>query len=349
MWGKKSLLGLPPPDSILVMPPDGLGDLICWLPVLRFVVEKYPFAELLFPIDSKVFSPVLDIAFSNQKKIEFIESSAIRQPDLVLLMNDNRAVLDRYSQLILCSQVRIGLAGGAYRKPLLTHAARRPFFRGGRHEVLRNQRVAILLGDNPRTSLSDLKSRLALYCPNGDSEIGISKPYVVLHPFSRGHGREWPIEQFKKLATLLIDRGFQVALTGSQDESEKIASLFEEIGCNSTVFNLAGKLDLKRLISVLNGADCVVASSTGPLHLASALGARAIGLYPPRKGLNPLRWGAVGAYSCAISKKSCSNKTCSNGGCACMQGLEAKSVMNIIEASHASARVDSGLTVWSVA
>jgi ADP-heptose:LPS heptosyltransferase len=45
---------------------------------------------------------------------------------------------------------------------------------------------------------------------------------------------------------------------------------------------------------VLSQARTVVANSTGPLHLAVAVGTQVVGLYPGVRIMSPVRWGPVG-------------------------------------------------------
>jgi ADP-heptose:LPS heptosyltransferase len=60
------------------------------------------------------------------------------------------------------------------------------------------------------------------------------------------------------------------------------------------VTDLTGKLSLAELISFINSCDGLVAGSTGPLHIAAALGKRAIGLYAPMRPIFPQRWAPIG-------------------------------------------------------
>ncbi len=45
------------------------------------------------------------------------------------------------------------------------------------------------------------------------------------------------------------------------------------------------------LLAVLAAADLFIGPSTGPLHLAAALGVPTLGLYPPVRTMHPDRWG----------------------------------------------------------
>jgi heptosyltransferase-3 len=60
------------------------------------------------------------------------------------------------------------------------------------------------------------------------------------------------------------------------------------------VINLTGKLSLQQFIAFINHCDVLIAASTGPLHIASALGKKAIGLFAPMRPIHPGRWKPIG-------------------------------------------------------
>lgn len=54
-------------------------------------------------------------------------------------------------------------------------------------------------------------------------------------------------------------------------------------------------MNLKQFISFIAAADGLIAASTGPLHIAAALGKVALGIYPPIKPMHPPgRWAPLG-------------------------------------------------------
>jgi len=53
------------------------------------------------------------------------------------------------------------------------------------------------------------------------------------------------------------------------------------------VTDLTGKMTLPQLFDLIAQSDALVAASTGPLHIAAALGKRATGLYAPMRPILP--------------------------------------------------------------
>ena len=89
-------------------------------------------------------------------------------------------------------------------------------------------------------------------------------------------------------------------------------------------------MTLKELIGFISKADGLVASSTGPLHIAAATGIHAIGLYPPVKPINAKRWGPVGINARSIeADKICVN--CYKGTrCDCLDQLSANFIADYL-------------------
>ena len=81
-------------------------------------------------------------------------------------------------------------------------------------------------------------------------------------------------------------------MTGSTEEKKEIEKLADKRAVSLN--NLAGKTDIRSLAGLLSLAEVVIANSTGPLHLAGAVGTRVIGLYPHTEAMSPVRWGPLG-------------------------------------------------------
>ena len=61
-----------------------------------------------------------------------------------------------------------------------------------------------------------------------------------------------------------------------------------------------GERGLKALAAELAAMDVFIASSTGPLHIASAVGTPVVGVYCPIKVCLPERWGPIGPNDMAL-------------------------------------------------
>jgi heptosyltransferase-3 len=119
-------------------------------------------------------------------------------------------------------------------------------------------------------------------------------PLVLIHPVMGGSALNWPEQYYAELIRLLGREGrFRVLLTGSDNDRNLLERLIEGIGKDKPV-RLGKEMSLEDLIGLIASADAVVAPSTGPLHLASALGVPLVGFYSPVRVHHPRRWGPLG-------------------------------------------------------
>lgn len=151
---------------------------------------------------------------------------------------------------------------------------------------------------------------------------------LLLHPLSHGHGREWPLSHFTSLSKLLDPERYQILVTGSAAEAERLKD--SELLQLPQVTSLCGQLSLAELLSLLNAVDGVVASGTGPLHMAAACGSRTLGLFPKKPGIGLQRWRPVGAQAQGMTCLEACAGCSSSEDCACMRLLQVQQVMAIV-------------------
>lgn len=150
---------------------------------------------------------------------------------------------------------------------------------------------------------------------------------VVVHPGSGGSARDWPWLNFARLIDRLASHGFQMAVTLGPGEEGLGRALKGEI--KASVRWISG-LDLGRLAAVLSLSRLVISNSTGPLHLATAVGSRALGIYCPIEPCLPRRWGPYGPGHAVLSPevppcRSCIGRRCRHWDC--MESITVDSVI----------------------
>jgi heptosyltransferase-3 len=145
---------------------------------------------------------------------------------------------------------------------------------------------------------------------------------LILHPRSRGSAREWGLENFGRLAQLLHAAGHRVFVTGTAAEGEELADWLQQ-NAAFLAANLTGQLSLPQFIAFIAAADGLVAGSTGPLHLAAALGRHALGLYPPIRPMHPGRWAPLGAHAefMVFDKPNCDDCRAQPAACTCIRAI----------------------------
>ncbi|MFA7287939.1 MAG: glycosyltransferase family 9 protein, partial [Melioribacteraceae bacterium] len=122
------------------------------------------------------------------------------------------------------------------------------------------------------------------------SSLGIktSKKIVIIHPGSGGSASDLPKSHLKELLNQLAHKlDCVILITGSPAEKE-LASYFV---VENNVYNAAGLFNLSSLMALIDRASLIIANSTGPIHIAAALGKFVVGFYPKGQTTSPIRWG----------------------------------------------------------
>jgi heptosyltransferase-3 len=150
---------------------------------------------------------------------------------------------------------------------------------------------------------------------------------IMLHPRSRGSAREWGLANFSQLARMLHTAGHRVFVSGTAAEGQELADWLRE-NAAYVAHDLTGQLALPEFIAFIAAADGLVAGSTGPLHLAAALGRHALGLYPPIRPMHPGRWAPLGTHAeyLVFDRPNCQDCRTQPTQCTCIKAIEAATV-----------------------
>lgn len=97
---------------------------------------------------------------------------------------------------------------------------------------------------------------------------------VLVHPGARLVSRRWPVERYAAVASALIQRGWQVAVTGSASEASLAAQL--QRMTHGEAINLCGATSLGGLAALLDQTRLLICNDTGVSHVAASVGARSI-------------------------------------------------------------------------
>lgn len=148
---------------------------------------------------------------------------------------------------------------------------------------------------------------------------------IVIHPRSKGSGREWPLELWRELIDGVESAGIRVLVTGSAEEGASMRDWLGALPVHAT--DLTGQLTLTQLVSLLAFSSGVVAAGTGPLHVAAALGVPTLGLFPATPPIHPGRWAPVGPRAeHLVAPAVCESCRTNGSACRCMDGIAVASV-----------------------
>lgn len=162
---------------------------------------------------------------------------------------------------------------------------------------------------------------------------------VIVHPGSGNSARDWSPMQFGLLIRKLRELpGIQVVITGGEKEQSLVSSVKQEAGVGITT--IVGELTLQEFAALTSVASLFVANSTGPLHIAAAVGTPVIGLYPQVTPLSAKRWGPYTNKKIIFTPKGkpldCTECVGNSGkGCACMDSINVEDVYKAVVQSLA--------------
>ena len=329
------------PHRIIISRTDNLGDVVLTLPMAGILKAHYPDCEIIL-LSRGIIAPVVEACPHVDRFLDWdrLKTASSEEQAKALAETGADTILHVFPVRAIATAARragiprrVGTSRRWYH--LFTCNERVRFSRKGsnRHEAELNLQLLEPMGIDPDVPLPDLIDALQLEpLPEAlervKGYVDSSQFNVVLHPGSRGNGKEWPQEHFISLVESLPEDEYRLLITGSSAERRRFAALS---GHERTV-DLMGQLDLTELIALVARADGVVASGTGPLHLAAALGTPTLGLFPTKQGsVGTNRWGPLGRRAeYLVHQESCD--ACAEGaGCPCMAEIRPDMVAAVLD------------------
>ncbi|PLW93406.1 MAG: glycosyl transferase family 9 [Marinilabiliales bacterium] len=322
---------------IIISRTDSIGDVILTLPMAGFLKKKFPDCKITFlgqdytkdvVYTSSAVDSFVSLDEMKDSPVQLLESL---YADVIIHVFPRKEVAKAAKKAGI--PVRIGTSHRSFHR--LT-CNKRPNFtrrRSDLHEAQLNFKLLAPLGIVDIPQLNDIPDlyffeNIMPLPPDLAGTLATKKKRIILHPGSKGSAREWGLDRFTELISLLPSEKYHIYLTGSEEEGQ---SFREELPLESNnLTDLTGKLSLSHLIAFIAGSDVLVAASTGPLHIAAATGIHAIGIFPPIRPIHPGRWAPLGEKAKVfVADKEC-NECSKTKECACMRGIESKEVAEYI-------------------
>jgi heptosyltransferase-2 len=306
--------------NILCVRNDRFGEFLLNIPALRALKETFVNARIITVINPYVEDltkaiPLIDEVIewdqglhSFWEKWKFVEALKKRHIDIAVMLNPSKEF--NIFTYLAGIPVRVGYA----RKWdfLLTLKLEDKKYLGKMHEIEYNLELVSLIGaktDNLAPSLTIENDALNNLLK--DYDITESDILIVLHPWTSDPLKQWPLENFRDLADkLLSEPNIKVIIIGGKDEIRKSISFYESVLMQSNLINLTGRTTLRQLGALLYKCNLLISGDSGPVHLGSAVGGRALVVFSndiPGKG--PKRWGPWGQGHIVIAKRSLTDIT----------------------------------------
>lgn len=282
-------------EKILVVRRDNIGDLVCTLPLISALRERYPHAYLAALVNSYNAAvldnhPAINEVFAYTKlkhrgrvnafsvylaRVRLLVKLRRKRFDIVFVAGPATKSVMRTVRLIRPARI-IRFSGGA---PLRHGQTSITAANGVEHEALRT--LALLEGavDAPTPVIyPDMALANALRVTIA-AELISARPSIGVHISARKPSQRWPIENFARLIASLNGDGYNVVVLwspGAQSDArhpgddEKVELLKAQCVDGHVAF--LATPTLPHLIAALSLCEMLICSDGGAMHLAAALG-----------------------------------------------------------------------------
>lgn len=329
-------------QRIIISRTDKIGDVVLTLPLVGVLKENFPDSEIIF-IGNSYTKPILEscshidriVEWDKIKKLPFkkqIRFFKHLKANIIIHVYPNKriALLAKLSKI----KIRVGTSHRIYHLLTVNYKINLGRKNSNKHEAELNLELLKPLKLKYPLPIKDELYRyygLTKVPPLSERLYHIierDKFNLILHPKSKNSAREWGLDKYADLIKRLPQERFNIIVAGTNEEAGQMEYLLKVYA--SKIKDVTGKLSLYEYISLINQCDGLVACSTGPLHIAAALGKHAIGIYAPMRPIFPQRWGPIGKNATfLVLQKECND--CKNSyQCQCIESITVDQVLEKI-------------------
>ncbi len=325
-------------EKILFITLSNIGDVILTLPVLDYLREKFPGAEITVmvgPRPAEIFenNPLI-------KRLIVYDKHAGILSKVKLLFDLRRQGFD------LVVDLRNSFMGAILPAKYRTS----PFLRMGKGvQHMRDRHLYRLLSikgmlDDKEEIIKEMKRRLlnlSLYIKPEDDEytkgilrennIDYSDNIIVLSVGARSHIKRWPKDKFTELLRMLGEElRARIVLVGDKEDLQTAEYILK----NSSIaaVNLCSKTNLLELACVLRRAKLLISNDSANLHLASYLNVPTLGIFGPT---DENKYGPWADSSLVVKKdvfcRPCTKAQCFHGDIRCLSIINTREVLDKVK------------------
>ena len=309
-----------------------VGDVVLTLPVAGVLKSLYPSSRICF-LGRSYTEDVVKACVHVDAFLDWDEWKRLPDADAARMLADTHAdtIIHVFPDKRIAGlarqagiRQRIGTTNRLYHWFTCNRLVRLSRRHSPLHEAQLNLQLLVPLGAGELYNLQEISRYYGLArletLPSSIATLPARDRFnLVLHPKSRGSAREWGLDNFRALIRLLPQDRFRLFVTGTAAEGPLVQPLLQEF---PFVTDLTGRLSLGQLMKFLSVTDGIIAASTGPLHLAAALGIHAIGIYPPIRPMHPGRWAPVGPGAKVFVRNAECNACRKTADCVCMRDIQ---------------------------
>lgn len=340
---KKPLL-----KKILVVRTDRIGDVVLSLPMIPILQKNFPDASVSFLLRSYTREIVEGQGIDTML---LYDHDGFHKKFFRMLFELRGSHFDavvvtyptfRLALLMFLAGVRIRIGTGyrwysfLFSKRVFEHRKT-----AEKHESEYNLSLLKALGCNvePATRPSlHISSKEEQEAARTRREAGLRENdvVVILHPGSGGSARDWSPKNFGETASRILEKGWKVVVTGGPGEEGIVSEVVRS--ASKGVIPLVNRLSLKGLGAFIRSSHVFVSNSTGPLHIAAAVGTPVIAFFPPILQCSARRWGPLSDRKIVFEPDRNQCPRCHGGPCQGNDCMDLISVEQVVEAVLALAQ-----------
>ncbi len=275
------------PDNICILRLSAIGDICHTLPVIRTIQANLPDTQLTWIIGKTEYQLIKDIPGINfiifDKKNGFKEYLKIRKQlrdtHFDVLLHMQMSLRASLVSLMVNSKIKIGFdrqrakdGQWLFTNTKIKHIPRQ-------HVIDSLFGFSEALGIKEHQYVWDIPVSEETQAA-ANALIENRSDYIIISPCSSKDYRNWHVQGYAAVADYITEKyGFDVILTGGNSAIEQHYAKEIVARCKNPPLNLIGKTNLKKLLSIIKGAKCMISPDSGPAHMSTAMGTPVIGLY----------------------------------------------------------------------
>jgi ADP-heptose:LPS heptosyltransferase len=161
--------------------------------------------------------------------------------------------------------------------------------------------------------------------------------------------RRWPAEHYRVIIEGLLRRpGVRCLLLGGPGDREPVDAFQASLSRPEQVVNLAGRIDLRELVALMEVSDLYLGNDSGPLHFAACVGLPVLALFgpespqvygPPVSPRNTVLYRAEPCSPC-LNVYSDKHSRCQDN--VCLKRIPPEQVLEVLDRRYLNGKVKAG-------
>jgi lipopolysaccharide heptosyltransferase II len=158
-----------------------------------------------------------------------------------------------------------------------------------------------------------------------------------------GPAKQWPATSHAKVASQLLQQGWQIVILGSQADNSIANDITSKIDTppKESIYNLCGKTELQDAIDLLATADNVISNDSGLMHITAALHTPLIAIYGPTSpSFTPPLADNAHIVQLDVDCGPCFQRTCPEHHHRCMRDINSEQIIELIQTTQLNLKAE---------